>query len=375
MPGYIGTTAALTTAQAQQNNSWYQVQTLSTLLGRMKFAQFSIQTVRTEFLEALQNMISLTPYAIGLDNQQDSSTNIRFPLSILYINGGISPYNSYLQSLASALSFKERVQEKTMLGNAAAPSSIQSTSTPSTMPTLSNYNDASQLFYNTVTAMQNAINQSLLVFSQPSFEQYYELTWSTTFYYMDRSGRYGLVADDITVWEPTKAPKAQPSATVALPRSTNDELAARFLEMLTLNQQPTLGYDTPVKSSWTSYGNDWFLSNKDPHNKWAVPGPEKASADRSSSDRVSPQDRARWHEIVDDALRRGVRPPGFDERAQFKRRRDSHAPRSSNAVETFQNLDGTHVIVPDDLLDGDGHKDSDCIDVAAPSPISNTKTT
>jgi len=210
MPGYSGTNAAIRQVQAQQNNPWYQVQVISSLLSKIKFLQFSIQAERTLAANELQTMVSLTPYAVQLDNEQDSSTNIRFPIGVLYINGGLEPYNSYFQNLASSLNFKDRIGEKTMVGNFAGPSSTQNSFTPPVMPILSSSNDASQAFYNTITAFQNSISSNNLLFDQTAFEDYYQITWSTSLYYIDSKGnRFGNKPNRCIVFDQAKTPNRQ----------------------------------------------------------------------------------------------------------------------------------------------------------------------
>lgn len=187
---YLGTNTALAKIQALQQAPWYPLANFADILHLISSFNFSVQAQRTQVIQMLAGLPTDAPYAVGLDNDDDSSANIRFPPGVQYVCSWIPPYVSYLQQVQSACSFKERANEKTMLGNQQAPNSAQNAATPSPMVIISNYNDASQAFQNALTGITNAIANLDGVFDQGTFENEFNVFWGTPTFF-DHKGRHG----------------------------------------------------------------------------------------------------------------------------------------------------------------------------------------
>jgi uncharacterized protein YaiE (UPF0345 family) len=198
MTAYLGTNDALQRIQGLQNTNWYKVQLIGGMLGSIRGINFSVQSERSSALNQIQSLQSDTPYAVGLDNEQISTANIRFPAGTLYICEGVQPWNNYFQSIISSLTFKERANEKTMLGNQQAAQTTQNSATPSSMVMISTLADASQQFANTITNMLDSIATNVGVFGQASFEQSFNVEWGTPTF-SNNTGRYGRRINTV-VW-------------------------------------------------------------------------------------------------------------------------------------------------------------------------------
>jgi len=195
---YLGSVDALQRIQGLQNTNWYKVQLLGGMLGQIRGINFSVQSERSAALNSIQALQADTPYAVGLDNEQTSTANIRFPSDTLYICEAVQPWNNFFQTLISALQFKERATEKTMLGNQQAPNSAQNSATPSPMVMISTGADASQQFANTITNMLDAIASNQGVFGQATFEQTFNVVWGVPAF-SDARGRYGKKLNTV-IW-------------------------------------------------------------------------------------------------------------------------------------------------------------------------------
>jgi hypothetical protein len=197
---YLGNTTALTRIQGLQNTSWYKIQNLAPMLNEFRSVNYFVQAERTAALNTISNLPNDCPYAVALDNEQQSTANIRFPPSIAYVCAAVQPWNSYFQVLTSALSFKDRIMEKTMLTNAQQAQTTQSANTPSTTMAMSNISDASQAFSNVITNMFDAIAQNAGVFSQASFEQNFNVAWGVPAF-MTAAGRFGKPVNTVVYYD------------------------------------------------------------------------------------------------------------------------------------------------------------------------------
>jgi hypothetical protein len=209
MTAYLGTTDALLRIESLQNANWYKNQLLMDVINTIRSINFAVQAERGQALNTLGSLPGDAPYAIALDNNQNSTTNIRFTLGIAYICEAVQPWNNFFQTLISALSFKERTTEKTMLGNMQAPNAAQNSATPSSTMILSNYNDASQAFANTITNMLDAVTTTNGIYNQSRFEQEFNVEWGTPAFQNSR-GRFGKAVDTTIFFgnaKPSRVPR------------------------------------------------------------------------------------------------------------------------------------------------------------------------
>jgi len=193
---YLGTTDALRRIGTIQNVPWYKNQLMARMLSLIRTINFSVQTERNAALNSIAGLPGDSPFAVGTDNNQVSTTNVRFPPGVIYICEAIQPWNNFFQTLISSLNYKDRVQEKAMLGNMQAPQNSQNSSTPSPMVAMSNFSDASQAFANTITNMLDALSTIEAVFDQAAFEQTFNVVWGVPTF-QNEKGRFGTPIDTV----------------------------------------------------------------------------------------------------------------------------------------------------------------------------------
>jgi len=203
---YLGTNDALLRIDALQNANWYKNQLLMDVVNAIRAINFNIVAERTTALNSIGALPGDAPFAIALDNNQNSTTNVRFPAGIVYICEAIQPWNGFFQTLISALSFKDRTMEKTMLGNMQQASTTQNSATPSTMVSFSSQADASQAFANTITNMLDAVSSTQGIFNQARFEQEFNVQWGTPSFSNAR-GRFGKAVQSYIVYGDYQLPK------------------------------------------------------------------------------------------------------------------------------------------------------------------------
>jgi len=176
------------------------------VINAIRAINFNIVAERTTALNSIGALPGDAPFAIALDNNQNSTTNVRFPAGIVYVCEAIQPWNGFFQTLISALSFKDRTMEKTMLGNMQQAATTQNSATPSTMVNFSSQSDASQAFANTITNMLDAVSSTQGIFNQARFEQEFNVTWGTPSFQNAR-GRFGKPVQSYLVFGDFQLPK------------------------------------------------------------------------------------------------------------------------------------------------------------------------
>lgn len=178
--------AAFAAAVADQYAPWYPVSTIQNLLNVLRQVNFSTQASRSLGLGALTSLVSVAPYAIS-DGSAERPTDLRF--STTTNTGTISVVRTYvaafcdswpeaLQQANTALQFRDRSSEVTLLENASS-SGQASKSTPDPMQSRQQYNDSSQAFRWAISAMTSNIRNGVGIYNVASFEDKYSLVWGT----------------------------------------------------------------------------------------------------------------------------------------------------------------------------------------------------
>jgi hypothetical protein len=227
MTAYLGTNDALLRIDALQNANWYKNQLLMDVVNAIRAINFNIVAERTTALNSIGALPGDAPFAVALDNNQNSTTNVRFPAGIVYVCEAIQPWNGFFQTIISALSFKDRVMEKTMLGNMQAPQTNQNAATPSTMVAFSSQADASQAFANTITNMLDALSSTQGIFNQSRFEQEFNVAWGTPAF-SNRKGRFGTPVDTVILYGNYELPRfVIRTVDTAMPNTAHDPQSYR----------------------------------------------------------------------------------------------------------------------------------------------------
>lgn len=175
-------------AVTDQNQRWITVSACAKLLSDLPNFDITTQAGRVAALGRITSVIAGAPYMIT-DGTPEHSVELRFGTianagvvnpAILYVALFCDGWPEYLTQLELAAGFRDRVQEKTTLGNAAILEVDQSKSTPDPALCRSQYNDATVSYRRAIGAMLTLLKNRIGVFNYKTFEAKYQLVWSAT---------------------------------------------------------------------------------------------------------------------------------------------------------------------------------------------------
>jgi hypothetical protein len=144
-------------AQSQQ---WYSPKALNQILSALSQVYFPVCESRSTALEAINSLITDAPFSYIPPN--------RFPSPGIYLSSLDPVLTRLLSQLNSALSYKDRLIEKTNIGN----TTVSTTSnTPQYLQSLNSFVSSRLLLSQYVADYNNYTDRSV-------FENQYQITWS-----------------------------------------------------------------------------------------------------------------------------------------------------------------------------------------------------
>jgi len=260
---------AYAAAVADQYAPWYPVSVIQQLLATLRQVNFSTQASRSLGLGAVTSLVTVSPYVIN-DGSAERSVDLRFSTTTnagvtnvarTYVAAFCDSWPEVLQQASTALMFRDRSAEVTLLENASSNGQA-SKSTPDPMQSRQQYNDASQAFRWALTAMTSNLRNGVGLYNVDTFEDKYSLVWGTT---IETRARHVRPETPITDDSPTLTLSFRGSL-ISFPAS----LLPYYLKYVSENPEPKVQLrshdpeDTPIPPELRRAANPASASNFDP---------------------------------------------------------------------------------------------------------------
>jgi len=143
-----------------QTQSWVTPSQLANLVSNVLLVYFPIADLRNSGFNVLSQFLAPAPFSLN--------PPVRFPAVSAYVSTLDPVFNRILSQLLQALSYKDRLVEKTNIGNTICSTT---SNTPQYLIALHSFSAAKLELINYIANYNNYIDRAI-------FENTYSLTWS-----------------------------------------------------------------------------------------------------------------------------------------------------------------------------------------------------
>jgi len=174
-------------AVVDQDLQWYTLASFTRLINQLSLVNFSTAQARNDAIGILTSLSATKPYGIADSNQ--NTTDVRFStltnagvvvIAKHFVAAFCDGWPEIFGSLMNALNYKDRAAEKTLDSNNAQNDTDASGSTPNPAVVRSEFRDAQRAFQGALATAKMYIRNGVGVYNYRSFEDKYNLTWTTT---------------------------------------------------------------------------------------------------------------------------------------------------------------------------------------------------